>query len=85
MNKVYLDNAATTPIDKDVIEVMYNSMQENFKSSSTHQFGRKAKNIVENARKNIAKALNVSAAEIILRQSGTEADNLFTTRLLTFL
>lgn len=77
MNKVYLDNAATTPIDKDVIEVMYNSMQENFGNpSSTHQFGRKAKNIVENARKNIAKALNVSAAEIIFTAGGTEADNL---------
>lgn len=77
MNKVYLDNAATTPIDEDVIEVMYNSMQENFGNpSSTHQFGRKAKNIVENARKNIAKALNVSAAEIIFTAGGTEADNL---------
>ena len=53
------------------------SMQDNFGNpSSTHQFGRKAKNTVENARKNIAKLLNVSAAEIIFTAGGTEADNL---------
>ena len=77
MKSVYLDNAATTPIDSEVIRVMHDSMQENFGNpSSTHQFGRKAKNIVENARKNIAKTLNVSAAEIIFTAGGTEADNL---------
>ena len=77
MKSVYLDNAATTPIDLEVIRVMHDSMQENFGNpSSTHQFGRKAKNIVENARKSIAKTLNVSAAEIIFTAGGTEADNL---------
>ena len=77
MNRVYLDNAATTPIDSEVIRVMHDSMQENFGNpSSTHQFGRKAKNVVENARKSIAKTLNVSAAEIIFTAGGTEADNL---------
>ena len=55
MNTVYLDNAATTPVDPQVIEVMQKSMHTNFGNpSSTHQFGRRAKNIVENARKNIA-------------------------------
>jgi len=77
MNKVYLDNAATTPIAPEVIDLMQLSMQENFGNpSSTHQFGRKAKNIVENARKTIAKTFNVSAAEIIFTAGGTEADNL---------
>lgn len=77
MKSVYFDNAATTPIDSEVIRVMHDSMQENFGNpSSTHQFGRKAKNVVENARKNIAKVLNVSAAEIIFTAGGTEADNL---------
>lgn len=77
MKSVYLDNAATTPIDSEVIRVMHDSMQENFGNpSSTHQFGRKAKNVVENARKSIAKTLNVSAAEIIFTAGGTEADNL---------
>ena len=77
MNAIYLDNAATTNIYKEVIEVMQTSMAENFGNpSSTHQFGRKAKATVETARKNIAKHFNVSAAEIIFTGSGTEADNL---------
>ena len=77
MKKIYLDNAATTPIAKEVIDVMQESMSENFGNpSSTHQFGRKAKNLVETARKNIANLLNASAAEIIFTAGGTEADNL---------
>ncbi len=84
MNKVYLDNAATTPIAPEVIDVMQLSMQENFGNpSSTHQFGRKAKNIVENARKTIAKTFNISAAEIIFTSGGTEADNLILYNAIT--
>ena len=72
MKKVYLDNAATTPIAPEVIDVMQVSMQDNFGNpSSTHQFGRKAKNLVETARKNIANLLQVSAAEIIFTAGGT--------------
>ena len=77
MNAIYLDNAATTNMYPEVIEIMQISMAENFGNpSSTHQFGRKAKSSVETARKNIAKHFNVSAAEIIFTSSGTEADNL---------
>ncbi len=77
MNKVYLDNAATTPIDLEVIKTMQESMREYFGNpSSTHQFGRKAKTIVENARRSIAKVLNANASEIIFTSGGTEADNL---------
>ena len=77
MNLIYLDNAATTKIDDEVLKVMHTSMQNNFGNpSSTHQFGRKAKSAVESARKNIAKQFNVSASEIIFTSSGTEADNL---------
>ena len=77
MNAIYLDNAATTQMYPEVIEVMQTLMAENFGNpSSTHQFGRKAKSTVETARKNIAKHFNVSAAEIIFTSSGTEADNL---------
>ena len=77
MKKIYLDNAATTPMSKEVIDVMQESMLENFGNpSSTHQFGRKAKNLVETARKNIAHLLNSSASEIIFTAGGTEADNL---------
>ena len=77
MKKIYLDNAATTPMAKEVIDVMQESMLENFGNpSSTHQFGIKAKNLVETARKNIAHLLNSSASEIIFTAGGTEADNL---------
>ena len=77
MNAIYLDNAATTSVYTEVIEVMQTAMVENFGNpSSTHQFGRKAKSSLETARKNIAKHFNVSASEIIFTSSGTEADNL---------
>lgn len=77
MNTIYLDNAATTPMLPEVVEVMQNSMLTNFGNpSSTHQFGRKAKTAIETARKNIAKHFNVSASELIFTSSGTEADNL---------
>lgn len=74
---IYLDNAATTPMLPEVVEVMRESMMENFGNpSSTHHFGRKAKAALELARKSIAKQFNVSSSEIIFTSSGTEADNL---------
>lgn len=77
MQKIYLDNAATTPIDDEVINLITGSMHEVFGNpSSTHQFGRKAKSLVEHARNNIAKYLNCSANEIIFTAGGSEADNL---------
>ncbi|WP_334058596.1 cysteine desulfurase family protein [Polaribacter sp. P097] len=77
MNAIYLDNAATTKIDDEVLQTMHKSMQDVFGNpSSTHQFGRKAKSAVETARKNIAKYLNVTASEIVFTAGGTEADNL---------
>ena len=77
MNLIYLDNAATTSIDPDVIKVMQTSMEHNFGNpSSTHQFGRKAKAAVETARKNIARHFKVTASEIVFTAGGTEADNL---------
>lgn len=84
MKTTYLDNAATTPIDKEVIDVMYDSMlHNNGNPSSTHQFGRKAKSSVETARKNIAKHFNISASEIIFTAGGTEADNLILQNAVT--
>ncbi|WP_299124020.1 cysteine desulfurase family protein [uncultured Tenacibaculum sp.] len=77
MKNVYLDNAATTPMLPEVVEVVKQSMMGNFGNpSSTHQFGRKAKAAVETARKNIAKEFNVSSNEIYFTAGGTEADNL---------
>lgn len=77
MNKIYLDNAATTPIDNAVIEVMTTSMTDFYGNpSSTHQFGRSAKSKVEGVRKNIAKLLNVTSSEIVFTAGGSEADNM---------
>lgn len=74
---VYLDNAATTPLHPEVIKQVHNLMTEHFGNpSSTHQYGRHAKNLVETARKNIAKNLNCLPTEIIFTAGGSEADNL---------
>jgi len=77
MKNIYLDNAATTPILPEVIEVISSAMTNFYGNpSSTHQIGRKSKTLVETARKNIAKQLNAAANEIIFTAGGSEADNL---------
>jgi cysteine desulfurase len=77
MKKIYLDNAATTPILPEVIDEIANAMRlVSGNPSSTHQDGRKSKSVVETARKNIAKMLNATASELIFTAGGTEADNL---------
>jgi len=75
--KVYLDNAATTPIAKEVVEVMIPVLSNNFGNpSSTHFFGRQAKAEIETSRRTIAKLLNCQPSEIIFTSGGTEADNM---------
>lgn len=77
MNRIYLDNAATTPIDKAVIEAMLPMMEMNFGNpSSIHGHGREVRSSVERARKTIAGLLNASPAEITFTSGGTEADNM---------
>ena len=76
MQKVYLDNEATTPLDKAVIDEMVNAMQNVYGNpSSTHIFGREAKALIELSRKKIASFLNVQASEIYFTSSGTESNN----------
>ena len=77
MKSVYFDNAATTPIRAEVIDVVFDIMKNNFGNpSSSHSYGRSSKALVEKSRKTIASYLNVSASEIIFTSGGTEADNL---------
>ena len=77
MKFVYLDNAATTPIADEVLDVMHESLKNSYGNpSSTHQAGRKSKALIEKARKTIAASFNVSSKEIIFTSSGTEANNL---------
>lgn len=76
MQRVYLDNAATTAIRPEVVDEMANVMKNVFGNpSSTHVFGREAKALIEMARKNIAQRLNVSPAEIYFTSCGTESNN----------
>src|SRR5258708_7697555 len=74
--RVYLDNAATTPLDPEVFETMKPFMLENFGNpSSTHAHGRTVRAAIESCRKKIAELLNCTAGEIIFTSGGTEADN----------
>ena len=76
MEKIYLDNAATTALRPEVIAEMVSVLQNEFGNpSSSHSFGRSAKSKLEMARKNIAQHLNVSAQEIIFTSGATEANN----------
>jgi cysteine desulfurase len=75
--RVYLDNAATTPIAPEVVEAMLPVLKETFGNpSSTHFYGRNAKALIETSRRTIAKQLNCQASDIIFMSGGTEADNM---------
>lgn len=75
--KVYLDNAATTPIAPEVLDEMMPYLTEHFGNpSSIHGYGRKAKAAVEKARKIVAKYLNASTSEIFFTGCGTESSNM---------
>ncbi|HEU5292536.1 MAG TPA: cysteine desulfurase family protein [Cyclobacteriaceae bacterium] len=74
--KIYLDNAATTPLDPEVFEAMKPFMLEDFGNpSSIHSHGRKVRAAIESSRKKIAELLNCTPGEIIFTSGGTEADN----------
>jgi cysteine desulfurase len=75
--RVYLDNAATTPIAKEVVEAMLPVLENGFGNpSSTHFFGRQTKALIETSRRTIAQLINCKASEIIFTSGGTEADNM---------
>jgi cysteine desulfurase len=74
---VYLDYAATTPMDPRVIEEIYNHFKETYgNSSSLHSVGQKAGKLLEDSRNTIAKLLNADRQDIIFTSSGTESDNI---------
>jgi cysteine desulfurase len=76
MEKIYLDNAATTALRLEVATEMLGILQNEYGNpSSSHSFGRTAKSKLELARKTIAQLLNVSAQEIIFTSGATEANN----------
>ncbi len=76
MRTVYFDHAATTPVDKRVLEAMKPWFTENFgNANSAHQLGNNAKVAVEDARETIAEVIGAAPAEIIFTSGGTESDN----------
>lgn len=76
MKRVYLDNAATTPLDPNVIAEMTNVMQNFYGNpSAIHALGREVRTLVEKARKTVSGLLNASPSEIFFTSGGTEADN----------
>lgn len=76
MNKIYFDNAATTPVRKEVVDAMLPYFTENFGNpSSVYQIAQINKKAVDDARESIAKALGAQANEIFFTSGGSEADN----------
>ena len=76
MKHVYLDNAATTPMDDRVIEAMLPFMRGHFGNpSSVHSHGREVRTAIEKARKKVAELIHASPSEIFFTSGGTEADN----------
>jgi len=75
--RVFLDNAATTPMAPEIIDLISEMMKTHFANpSSIHSYGRESKIVVERARKTIASILNTSPGSIFFTSGGTEADNM---------
>ncbi len=76
MNRIYFDNAATTTLDPQVLEVMLPYLQNHFGNpSSIYSYGRETRLAIENARKSVSKILNAHPAEIFFTSGGTESSN----------
>ncbi len=76
MKRIYFDNAATTPLDKEVLEAMLPFLTEKFGNPSTiYSYGRETKMAIEGVRKSVAKHLGVTPGEIFFTSGGTESTN----------
>ena len=77
MKRIYMDYAATTPVDDEVLKEMVPYFKEKYgNASSLHSFGREAFDAIENAREQVARMINSTSDEIIFTSGGTESDNL---------
>lgn len=76
MKRIYLDNAATTPVDQRVVEKMIPMLGQEFGNpSSIYEEGREASKAIEEARQEVAQLINANPQEVFFTGSGTEADN----------
>jgi cysteine desulfurase len=76
MERIYFDNAATTVLDKEVLDAMMPYLTEKFGNPSTiYSYGRETRLAIENARKSVAKILNAHPGEIFFTSGGTESNN----------
>jgi cysteine desulfurase len=76
MNRIYLDNAATTALDKQVLEAMLPYLTEHFGNpSSIYSYGRESRLAIENGRKTVARLLDAHPGEIFFTSGGTESNN----------
>lgn len=77
MERIYLDHAATTPINPNVAEKIFETMNTNFGNpSSIHSFGREARHLLDQVRETLAASIGAKPNEIIFTSGGTEADNM---------
>ncbi len=73
---VYFDNAASTPVDPEVLHAMEKCQRDVFGNpSSVHDHGRKARVVIEQSRRKVAEIINVSPSEVFFTSGGTEANN----------
>ncbi len=74
---VYLDHSASTPVDPRVMDVMLPYFTDVYgNASSSHRFGRKAEQAIEDAREKMAAVLNCKSSEIVFTSGGSESDNM---------
>src|SRR6476620_8247324 len=74
--RIYFDNAATTPLDTEVLDAMMPYLTNKFGNpSSIYSYGRETRMAIENARKSVAKILNAHPSEIFFTSGGTESSN----------
>jgi len=77
MDRIYLDNSATTKVDERVLEAMVPYFTQHYgNASSPHSFGREASKAMGSSRASVAKILNADPSEIIFTAGGTESDNI---------
>ena len=75
---VYLDHNATTPLDRTVLAAMVPWLENRFgNASSRHEYGRQARQAIDEARQKIAAAVNAHPTEVVFTSGGSEANNLF--------